>query len=151
MQTKRPRNERTSTKAVFIAAAAASLLALPAGSAALDLDVDVDVDSRIDVSTRKVFNQEHRATVRRYLHQRTDDCPEGMESRDDMCTPIQPERMWLIGKPLPLKIQIVPLPPALAETLPSPGAGNDYGFVNGDIVLYRKDTRTVIDAVVWSS
>ena len=132
----------------LFALTAVALFAAGSGTAqAFDFDVDVGFRAAV----RKVFNKEHRVSVRRYLLERHDDCPQGLENKEGVCTPQHAERLWLIGKPLAASVQVVPVPPALAASLPMLANGNAYGFVNGDVVLYRTDTRMVIDAVVWSS
>jgi len=134
-------------KALTATAACAAIVAAPIyGAHAFDVDKDVGVVAPFG----KVFGNEHRIQVRRYLHGR-DDCPRGLFNKDGFCTPQEVERMWLIGKPLAATIHVVPVPSALAAQLPSTESGYEYGFVNGDIVLFRTEDRLVVDAVVWSS
>jgi hypothetical protein len=131
-----------------VAITLAASTAVPMSTAqALDVNVDVDLDLR----GSKVFNNEHRIQVRRYLHDRSDECPQGLVNQGGFCTPQAAERMWLIGRPLAKSVTVVPVPEALLAKLPRALDGHQYGFVNGDIVYYRTDNRLVLDAVVWSS
>ncbi|HYC57333.1 MAG TPA: hypothetical protein VEL28_20545 [Candidatus Binatia bacterium] len=115
-------------------------------------DDDDDDDDRDRGGVRKVFSEEHRTVVRQYFKRPSDECPTGMERKEDgFCAPQQSERLWIIGKPLATSVSMTAVPAGLMSSLPAAGPGQAYGFINGDIVLYETESRVVIDAMTWDS
>ena len=81
-----------------------------------------------------------------YKHGR---CPPGLAKKQNGCQPPghAKKRHYEVGRVLPPRIVVVPVPVVLAERLGPPPYGYHYAMIDGDLVKLAVGTSMVIDAI----
>jgi hypothetical protein len=75
-------------------------------------------------------------------------CPPGLAKKHDGCLPPgHAKKHYTIGRVLPPRVVVVPVPVVLAERLGPPPYGWRYAIVDGDLVKLALGTSLVIDAI----
>lgn len=75
-------------------------------------------------------------------------CPPGLAKKRNGCLPPgQARKRYVVGRPLPAAVVVLPLPPALEIRLGRPPAGFRFGIVDGDLVKLAVGTALVVDAI----
>jgi hypothetical protein len=96
------------------------------------------------------FESSHRSSIQSYYRDEyasSGNCPPGLAKKDNGCMPPGQARKWNVGSALPRDVHIAPLPPALVGTLSVPAPGYNYGYVDGEVILYGTSDRVVVDFV----
>jgi hypothetical protein len=100
-----------------------------------------------------VVSSRDRRTV--YAYYRTEylagSCPPGLAKKGTGCLPPgqaqPPQRVWVVGQPLPPTVVYYPLPPPLVAQLAPPPPGYEYARVDNDVLLVDSVNRMVADLV----
>lgn len=99
----------------------------------------------------KNFADDQRTAIRSYyrdVYETRGDCPPGLAKKNNGCLPPgQEKRRWTAGEPLPAYVDVLPLPYDLRVRLAPPLPGYDYGYVDGEVLLFATDGRIVVDFV----
>ncbi len=109
-------------------------------------DEDDDDDHR-----RLVIVPEYRAVIRDYYHReygQRGSCPPGLAKKNNGCLPPgQAKKRYQLHQPLPAGVLPLALPPELLRRLGPPPTGYQYGYVDGEILLYETVGRLVVDSI----
>jgi len=86
-----------------------------------------------------------RDAVHRYY---ASHCPPGMARKHDGCQPPgHAKTVWVVGRPLPPKVVVAPVPQPILVTLPPPPPSHKYVQVAGDVLLVTVGTMMVVDGI----
>ena len=103
-----------------------------------------------DVHVRVTFHSDERERVRLFFVETygRGKCPPGLAKKNNGCLPPgQAKKRYILGRPLPRDIVIVPLPVELGRRIGPPPDGYRYGIVDGDLVKLAVGTLLVVDAI----
>lgn len=93
----------------------------------------------------------HRTIIQEYYTKRyvsKGKCPPGLAKKNNGCLPPgQAQKVWQLQQPLPTYVVLRPLPKNLVMKLGPPPVGYDYGYVDGDVLLYSTVGKVVVDAI----
>lgn len=84
-----------------------------------------------------------------------DGCPEGQYYYDGKCLPepveegLVSKKTYIIGKPLPANIDLLPLDSTFISTLAPLPSDLYYTQLGSDVLLIDRDDNTVVDAVTY--
>jgi len=101
-------------------------------------------------SHHRHFTSHQREVVRVYFvdEQRRGHCPPGLAKKHNGCLPPgHAKRHYVIGRPIPPSVVLVPVPVDLAVRIGPPPSGCRYAMVEGDLVKLAVGTSLVIDAI----
>lgn len=102
------------------------------------------------------FADDDRAAIERWYRDdfaRSGNCPPGLAKKGNGCLPPgQAKKRWEVGRALPPDLVPLPLPPDLLRRLAPPRPGHQYGWVDGDVLLFSGGFQTgggrvVVDVV----
>ncbi len=75
-------------------------------------------------------------------------CPPGLAKKGNGCLPPGlAKKRYVVGRPLPPGIEILPLPVEVSVRVGPPPSGYRYGIVDGDLVKLVVGTLLVVDAI----
>ena len=101
-------------------------------------------------SHHRHFTPHQREVVRVYFvdEQRRGHCPPGLAKKHDGCLPPgHAKRHYVIGRPMPPSVVLVPVPVDLVARIGPPPSGCRYAMVDGDLVKLAVGSSLVIDAI----
>ncbi len=96
-----------------------------------------------------------RTKITSYLKgsQIDDGCPDGQYYYDGKCLPEMTAKSetktYIIGKPLPTNVDLLPLPDTFVTSLTPAPEGFYYSQLNSDVLLINRADGTVVDAVSY--
>jgi Ni/Co efflux regulator RcnB len=96
------------------------------------------------------FTSREREVVHVYFadEQRRGHCPPGLAKKHDGClSPGHAKRHYVIGRPMPAGVVLVPVPAELVVRMGPPPSGCRYAMVDGDVVKLAAGSALVIDAI----
>ena len=99
---------------------------------------------------REHFSSRDRRVVHVYFadEYKHGHCPPGLAKKHDGCLPPgHAHKHYAIGRALPPRVVVVPVPILLAERLGPPPYGCRYAMIDGDLVKLALGTSLVIDAI----
>lgn len=75
-------------------------------------------------------------------------CPPGLAKKHNGCMPPgQAKKRYVIGRPLPVGVVVLPVPVVLLPMLSPCPPGYRYGMIDGDLVQLAVGTMLVVDAL----
>jgi hypothetical protein len=76
-------------------------------------------------------------------------CPPGLAKKGNGCYPPgPPNRVWVVGRPLPPTVVYEPAPPVLVQQLEPVPPGYGYVRVDNDVLLMNMADRLIADTVM---
>lgn len=117
----------------------------------VDRDRDHDRERVHGVELGVFFSSERRDAIRDYYNRAYVDrghCPPGLAKKNNGCLPPgQAKKRYQLHHPLPAGVVPAPIPWELMNRLGKPPAGHEYGYVDGEILLYQSVGKIVVDSI----
>lgn len=105
---------------------------------------------RKDIKHGAYFNDQHRASARRYYSTTYKDgkrCPPGLAKKHNGCMPPGQVKDLVVGQPIPTNVKVYQVARPVIQKLPPAPVGYRYERIGGDIVLVQQQNNIIVDVI----
>lgn len=116
-----------------------------------DREKEHEVEREVKGALGVFFSTQHRDAIHDYYNRayvNRGSCPPGLAKKHNGCLPPgQAKKRYQINHALPSSVVPLPIPWDLQRRLGPPPAGHEYGYVDGEVLLYQSVGKIVVDSI----